>query len=262
MNNINTKKIKWLLAALLLGSATITFADDGFQCSADGKTYSVKIKAEVGVVTCDEQPQATITKEGDIWTIAGLENGKERTIRATDPRSACSTYMAVFKQCECPPMTLDLSLFPEKVLAGKEDLVVSAVTSEEPKSVVWTRNGVVIDEKELVFSDIIYVDTKYGIVATGNCNTVQGEVTAQAVWQTAITPYDGNGMNTKFAEGMEIVVYNRFGEKVFEGPDGWDGVIYSKFAKQGVLADPGVYYYQVTVPGEVVKKGTIEVVKQ
>ncbi|MCB9017856.1 MAG: hypothetical protein H6544_04570 [Prevotellaceae bacterium] len=72
---------------------------------------------------------------------------------------------------------------------------------------------------------------------------------------TAITPYDRDGLNDVFMKGHSVMVFNRYGQKLFEGVDGWDGTY------RGQLVDPGVYFHQVVMRDGTVIKGTIEVVK-
>lgn len=72
---------------------------------------------------------------------------------------------------------------------------------------------------------------------------------------TAITPYVKDGMNDEFMPGYSVRIFNRYGQMLFEGEDGWDGTY------RGMMADPGVYYYEVTMKNGVVNKGSVEVVK-
>ena len=71
---------------------------------------------------------------------------------------------------------------------------------------------------------------------------------------------DGNGINDVFMKGSEIIVFNRWGLKLYEGVDGWDG----KF--NGKLVAPGTYYYVNNlkdINGEVIRviKGSVTVVR-
>ena len=77
------------------------------------------------------------------------------------------------------------------------------------------------------------------------------------VWANAITPYDSDGYNDTFLNGTDIklTVFNRYGQKVFEGIGGWNGKYRDK------IVDPGTYYYVAELPDGDVKKGTIAVVK-
>ncbi|MCQ2194278.1 MAG: gliding motility-associated C-terminal domain-containing protein, partial [Paludibacteraceae bacterium] len=71
---------------------------------------------------------------------------------------------------------------------------------------------------------------------------------------TAITPYDKDGLNDVFMPNCPVIIFNRYGQKIHEGW-GWDG------SDAGRIADPGVYFYELTFPSGATRKGTIEVVK-
>lgn len=71
---------------------------------------------------------------------------------------------------------------------------------------------------------------------------------------TAFTPYERDGYNDVFMERHSLTIFDRYGQKVFSGDNGWDGT------KGGKLADPGVYFYTVTMTDGSQRKGTIEVV--
>lgn len=71
---------------------------------------------------------------------------------------------------------------------------------------------------------------------------------------TAFTPYVREGLNDVFVERHHVMIFDRYGMKVFEGDNGWDGT------KGGKLVDPGVYFYSVTMNDGSTRKGTIEVV--
>ncbi len=99
--------------------------------------------------------------------------------------------------------------------------------------------------------------TLFYVVATDNvCSSAASnvvEIDAYDFIPTAFTPHNSIGMNDVFMKGFKVEIYNRYGNLVFSGNDGWDGMI------RGQLADPTVYYYVVTRERDV-RKGTIEVV--
>ena len=57
----------------------------------------------------------------------------------------------------------------------------------------------------------------------------------------AFTPYDLDGKNDIFVKGLNLKIINRWGEKLYEGVDGWDGKC------NGKLVSPGTYYYVIKV---------------
>ena len=72
---------------------------------------------------------------------------------------------------------------------------------------------------------------------------------------TAFTPYEKDGLNDVFMEGHEVIIFDRYGNKIFEGPNGWPGTCHGK------LVDPSVYFYDVMMRDGSRMKGTIEVVR-
>ncbi|MCQ2335787.1 MAG: hypothetical protein MJ010_01205, partial [Paludibacteraceae bacterium] len=149
-----------------------------------------------------------------------------------------------------------------EVAAGRK-VTLDAVTVKETQalSYQWWRNSRLIDVTDSEVTTRVYANTKFVVTATGRCNSITKDVTIRAIWPTLISPYDGNGKNDDFARGCRITVFNRFNEKVFEGSDGWDGTINGNMAKNGVLAEPGVYYYNLSTPDGDSHRGTMEVVK-
>lgn len=71
---------------------------------------------------------------------------------------------------------------------------------------------------------------------------------------TAFTPYRKDGLNDIFLEKRQVSIFDRYGQKIFEGTNGWDGLDYN-----GRMVDPGVFFYDAIING-VRFKGTIEVV--
>ena len=126
------------------------------------------------------------------------------------------------------------------------------------------------DEQDEAFSTMSYSDkpwlvteapedtTHYYVTITdGVCPSVASELNRIDVIlkiPTAFTPYVREGLNDIFMERHQVTIFDRYGQKVFEGSDGWDGT------KGGKLADPGVYFYSVIMTDGSQRKGTIEIV--
>ena len=150
-----------------------------------------------------------------------------------------------------------------KLPAGKDVTITITENSDTPvENYIWYANGEKVDATDdLSLTEQIYLNTKYEVQAVGRCNSPMKEASVEAIWPTAFTPHNGNSKNDSFADGMEIIVFNRFYTKIFEGPSGWDGTINGTLNDSKDIAVPGVYYYSVKLPNGQVKKGTIEIVK-
>ena len=147
--------------------------------------------------------------------------------------------------------------------AGQElTLTITPLSDTPVEQYVWYRGDEVVQATdELELTEQLYLNEKYSVQAVGRCNSPKKEVDVEAIWPTAFTPHNGNGLNDTFAKGMNIIVFNRFYTKIYEGPDGWDGSINGAMNDGKETAVPGVYYYSVLLPNGQVKKGTIEIVK-
>ncbi|MCQ2207691.1 MAG: gliding motility-associated C-terminal domain-containing protein, partial [Paludibacteraceae bacterium] len=98
----------------------------------------------------------------------------------------------------------------------------------------------------------------YVVITDSVCPAIASNLVAIDVVDkipTAITPYTKDGLNDHFMRGFHVTIFNRYGQFVFEGDDGWDGTY------RGVLADPAVYFYVLTMRDGTIRKGSIEVVK-
>ena len=106
--------------------------------------------------------------------------------------------------------------------------------------------------ENLLDTTLFYVVVTDNVCTSAASNVVK--VDAYDFIPTAITPHNSKDMNDVFMPGFQVEIFNRYGNKVFEGNDGWDGKI------RGELADPTVYYYVITMKDGSVRKGTVEVV--
>ena len=100
--------------------------------------------------------------------------------------------------------------------------------------------------------------TSYYVVLSNEvCPSIAGNVATVNVngkLPTAFTPYTVDGMNDVFMQSYPVKIFNRYGQLIYEGLDGWRGTT------DGGLADPGVYFYECAMRDGTVMKGSIEVV--
>ncbi len=110
-----------------------------------------------------------------------------------------------------------------------------------------------------------YLNSEYKLVYQGDCGTSSATAHVAVKWPTVFTPYVQDGRNDTFVQDMDpnfyTQIFTRFGTKIYEGPNGWNGSINGSMNGSKEVAAPGVYYYVVQLPDGNVKKGTIEVFK-
>lgn len=110
-----------------------------------------------------------------------------------------------------------------------------------------------------------YIDSEYKLVYEGECGSSYDSARVEVQWPTVFTPYVKDGRNDTFVKDMNpnfrTQIFTRFGTKIYESDNGWDGSVGGFMNGSKDVAAPGVYYYVVELPDGNVKKGTIEVFK-
>jgi len=86
-------------------------------------------------------------------------------------------------------------------------------------------------------SDLVNGQKVYAVVYDRGCHGESQVITILVnELPNAFTP-DGDGINDIFGEGAELTIFNRWGQKIYEGTQGWDGTF------NGRKVSPGTYYY-------------------
>ncbi len=110
-----------------------------------------------------------------------------------------------------------------------------------------------------------YINSEYKVVYEGDCGSSYDSARVEVQWPTVFTPYKKDGRNDTFVQDMDpnfkTQIFTRFGTKIYESPNGWNGSVGGSMNGRADVAAPGVYYYVVELPDGNVKKGTIEVFK-
>ncbi len=107
-----------------------------------------------------------------------------------------------------------------------------------------------------------YTSGEYYVTTTNDFCSAQSEpvyIKAEVFIPNIITPYNSNSLNDDFMVGsrsvVQVEIFNRYQQKIYEGTNGWDG------SYRGRLAEPGTYYYRLLMKDGSVRKGTVEVAK-
>jgi len=99
-------------------------------------------------------------------------------------------------------------------------------------SLMQSGSAAVYQSSALQNGQIIYVD------ATDNgCTTSDSIILDVKPIPNAFTPLNADGSNDRFLKGVDITVFNRWGQQLYTGKEGWDG----KF--NGANVSKGTYYF-------------------
>ena len=187
-----------------------------------------------------------------------LESGTvDYTITASD--GVCPDEVVEFGTIDVyEPPVIELELSKAEVVIGGEVDMTAVIIKGSPTQFDWLSDGDVMTSTDENFLGGVLPasSTKYTVFASdGVCPATNASFEVSVQIPTAITPYVKDGMNDYYMRGFDVVIFDRYGMKVFQGSDGWDG------SKGGRMADPGVYYCQVVLKDGKLHTGTIEVVK-
>ena len=103
-------------------------------------------------------------------------------------------------------------------------------------------------------TSLYYVVIHDGVCPSATSSLIRVDVITRI--PTAFTPFTKDGLNDFFMERHPVTIFDRYGQKVFEGLNGWDGT-----TSKGHRADPGVYFYEVVMIDGSIMRGTVEIVK-
>ena len=144
-----------------------------------------------------------------------------------------------------------------------DDYAGQNITSEEEDlKLVYTIRPVIYMSPESYF----ICETQYSNVAQITRPMISSLLVVEAendesILPTAITPYNENGLNDVFAEGMKVMIFDSRYQQIFEGENGWDGTSNMGWGTKNRIQPPGVYYYRVVLPNGEKKVGIVEIVR-
>ena len=146
----------------------------------------------------------------------------------------------------------------ENVIIGGDIILYADPEVGSPTSYEWFCDGRSFDVTSVNKTTYLPESTsEYTVVASdGVCPSASSSITLEVKLPTAFTPYVLDDFNDWFMHGFSLEVFDRYGQKVYEGNDGWNG----RKGSSEEFVDPGVYFYKVVMKNGRVEKGTVEVV--
>lgn len=212
-----------------------------------------------------------------IWWDGAVTSVPERTIlptttstmwvRGNDNVCAVSDTASVTITVDAPHTAHLATTSTKFVYGGTIDMVASFDGKVEGPITWYSEDGegninILGETEELKNSDMPSGDVQYYFIAkNGACNDIKSDIMTVALVDeieipTVFTPFEQNGENDEFMLGYEVVIYDRFGNLIHRGDNGWDGTY------KGDVADAGVYVYTLILKDGREKKGTIQVFKR
>ena len=146
----------------------------------------------------------------------------------------------------------------ENVIIGGDIILYADPEVGSPTTYEWFCDGRSFDVTSVNKTTYLPESTsEYSVVASdGVCPSASSSIVLEVKLPTAFTPFVADELNDVFMRGFTVMVFDRYGQMVFEGDNGW----YGQKGKSDEFVDPGVYFYKVVMKNGRVEKGSVEVV--
>lgn len=146
----------------------------------------------------------------------------------------------------------------ENVIIGGEIVLYADPVKGSPTSYEWFCDGVSFAVTSSNQTNYLPESTsEYSVRASdGVCPSATSSLALDVKLPTAFTPYAVDGYNDTFMHGFTVEIFDRYGQKLYMGDNGWDG----RRGNGSAFVDPGIFYYKVIMKNGKVEKGTVEVV--
>ena len=187
-------------------------------------------------------------------------NGEDISCEMTSDLS-CVSSATVPSNIITASVTTNLPLFlsavPDITTAGPGQKILLQATNYPNTTYVWTGNNKMLESTTSNCNVQLYKTTEFEVkVSDGVCINDDAKATLKisVEWPNAIMPNSGNDIFLPDIDDRTMMIFNRSGQKIFEGKGGWNG----KY--NGKEVDPGTYFYVIDLPDGDVHKSTVEVV--
>ncbi|MCQ2336942.1 MAG: hypothetical protein MJ010_07170, partial [Paludibacteraceae bacterium] len=129
-------------SATMTGSVTVTVNDVptimetvSAKCADDLLSYSIVVTVSEGEVTCSEH--ATITHDGNVWTISGVATGHDCTLTVTTSEGCTNTMSVIAPNCDCPSIDAPAGAVNSSYCKDSEKSAIKVNTPTEEYAIYW-----------------------------------------------------------------------------------------------------------------------------
>ena len=183
----------------------------------------------------DNQVLDSIAGNGDALTLPFTANQGLYKIMAVDAETGCHALMEDSLQIETYPLP-DIEVTADTTIYRGAEVVLSATGG---MTYSWNttppaQGATVSVSPEDTTRYVVEAINDFGCKASDSVMVYV--VSAEGPKVNAFTP-NGDGINDTFLEGYDIIVFNRWGKKLYEGEQGWDGTY------NGKAVPAGTYYF-------------------
>lgn len=141
-----------------------------------------------------------------------------------------------------PKPVITTSVDPDNEVYMGQSITITASPASYTSYTFYTNSGTIYSSSSNSFeiNSISENDTVYVIASENTCTSEPDSVMIIIKpLPNAFTPRNNDGVNDLFLKNLDITVFNRWGEKLYAGKDGWDGKYNGKYVSKGT------YYFVI-----------------
>jgi gliding motility-associated-like protein len=198
-----------------------------------------------------ELQSITLTASGGtnyLWS-----NGDITQSITVSPGIASTYYVTVTDAFGCSASdNVNVSITTKPVITTSADpgnqvymgqsVTVTASPASYTNYIFYTNSGTIYSGTSNSFelNSISGNDTIFVIATDNSCvSEPDSELISIKPIPNAFTPRNNDGVNDLFLKNLDLTVFNRWGEKIYTGKDGWDGKYNGKYVSKGT------YYFTI-----------------
>jgi len=225
--------------------------------------------SHAAVLTVHPQPTATIVGDYDVcigdvaelslitnassyvWStgettehiiVVPLPPAQTYSVTVTDFNSCTNTAEINIQVEDDFSVVLTSNYEPENLIIKGQNIHFTATPPYYDEYIFMIGNDTVqISNNNIYYNNNLTENTWVSVTAfSNNCSATDSVFVIVKEIPNAFTPYNINGKNDLFAKDIYLIIQNRWGQILFEGTEGWDGMYNNK------KVSPGTYFYYLT----------------
>ncbi len=212
----------------------LTVSDVAVFCNTDTMQLEVINNNPMANLTYEWLPADCIISGGDTPTpVISAAQSKDVTALITDIDTGCTTEIIV----PLTQVTLDVSITEEQEIIQGESTTIEVIGTNPSDMIEWSTGETeteitVMPSETTVYSVTVTNANGCSVTLTTTVIVVIPRCDDSAVFIPSAFSPNGDGVNdmlfvrSLFVESMELIIYNRWGEEIFETTNqivGWDG---------------------------------------
>ncbi len=218
-------------ATLLVYAAPyVSITGDTAICEGDTTTLNAQTIGTIFLWSTTETSQTI--------TVNPLIN-QSYSVTVTDVNTCTANASVIVQVTPSFSVSLTSDFEPNHEILSGQIITFTASPSNYDSYIFYVNNSSVQNSTSNIYSSgTLQNGNVVSVIAFVNeCTATDSLIVKVKPIANAFTPFDMDSKNDLFAKGIDLVIFNRWGQVIYEGKDGWDGTF------NGEQVSFGTYYY-------------------